>query len=73
VSGGQSRPSLASYRDAVAERIRAGQSFGDLEDDIEKLAALTVDQKAALWLFAFALRDSSEQQRGSRADLTADE
>jgi hypothetical protein len=30
-----------------------------------------MDQRAALWLFAFSLRDRDEQQRDARAHLAA--
>ncbi len=64
-------PALASYRDAVTELIRAGESFDEIEDAIDEVLDLTVDQKAALWLFAFSLRDRAEQQREARAHLAA--
>jgi hypothetical protein len=62
---------LAIYRDTVAGFISEGQPFGDVEDAIDELADLTMDQKAALWLFAFSLRDRSEQQRDARATLAS--
>jgi hypothetical protein len=65
------RPALASYRDRVAELIRGGEPFGDVEDAIDEVADLTTDQKAALWLFAFSLRDPYEQQLDARAHLAS--
>ena len=65
------RPSLALYRDAVADLITRGESFGDIEDAIETVDDLTEDQKAARWLFAFSLRDPTEQQLDARAHLVA--
>jgi hypothetical protein len=62
---------LAIYRDTVAGFISEGQPFGDVEDAIDELADLTMDQKAALWLFAFSLRDRSEQQRDAHAALAS--
>jgi hypothetical protein len=62
---------LASYRDAVAELVAAGEPFGDVEQAIDAIRDLTTDQKAALWLFAFSLRDRSEQMRDARAHLAA--
>lgn len=59
------------YRDVVEERIEAGEAFGDIEDAINELADLTADQKAALWLFAFTLRDRGEKLRRARAHLVA--
>ena len=67
--GTHSSPALARYRDSVAELIKAGAPFGDVEDAIDEVAGLTSDQKAALWLFAFSLRDPTEQQLDARAHL----
>ena len=64
-------PALTSYRDAVAERIKRGESFGAVEDTIDEAADLTEDQKAALWLFAFSLRDRAQQLFDARAHLGA--
>jgi hypothetical protein len=69
--GTQGRPALASYRDAVEEQIKAGEPFGDVEDAIDAIAELTTDEKAALWLFAFSLRDPDEQQLAARSHLAA--
>jgi hypothetical protein len=71
MSGTYPRPALASYRDAVEERMDRGESFGDVEDAIDGVTGLTQDQKAALWLFAFSLRDPIEQRLDARAHLTA--
>jgi sulfopyruvate decarboxylase TPP-binding subunit len=69
--GTHQRQGLASYRDVVMERIKAGVPFGAVEDAIADVTDLTSDQKAALWLFAFSLRAPSEQQRDARAHLVA--
>ena len=45
--------------------------FGDVEDSIDRVEDLTSDEKAALWLFAFSLRDPSEQQLVARACLAS--
>jgi hypothetical protein len=71
VRGTHPRSVFLNYRDAVTELIEAGEPFGDVENAIDEVADLTVDQKAALWLFAFSLRDPSEQQRDARAHLAA--
>jgi hypothetical protein len=62
---------LAIYRNTVAGLISEGQPFGDIEDAIDDLADLTMDQKAALWLFGFSLRDRSDQQRDAQAALAS--
>jgi hypothetical protein len=56
MSGTHQRPGLASYRDDIEEFIKTGKPFGDIEDAIEQ-ADLNMDEKAALWLFAFSLRN----------------
>ena len=66
----QSSP-LTAYRDRVAEWVGRGQSFGEVEDAIDDAADLTTDQKAALWLFAFSLRDPAVQQLDAQAHLAA--
>ena len=60
---------MASYRDPVAELFKAGEPFGDIEVAIDEVAELSMDEKAALWLFAFSLRDQPDQKRGARAHL----
>ena len=67
----QLRPVLANYRDAVAERIKLGEPFGQIEDAIDRVDDLNQDEKAALWLFAFSLRDPAEQQLDAHAHLYA--
>ncbi len=62
---------LTSYRDAVTEQLKAGAAFGDIEDSIDAAEDLAMDEKAALWLFAFSLRDPSEQQLEARTHLAA--
>jgi hypothetical protein len=62
---------LATYRHAVAGRIRGGEPFGDVEDAIDEAADLTQDEKAALWLYAFSLRPQLAQQLDARAHLAS--
>jgi hypothetical protein len=62
---------LATYRDTVLELMSEGQPFDEVEDAIDDVAELTQDQKAALWLFAFSLREPSEQQLDARAALAS--
>jgi hypothetical protein len=71
MSGTTQRPMLASYVDSVSERIKAGESFGAVEDSIDQLPDVTMDQKAALWLFAFSLLDRSEQELDARLYLAS--
>ena len=71
MGGAHTRPALATYRDAVTELVKAGEPFGQVEKAIDEVADLTMDQKAALWLFAFALRDRDEHRREAQAYLAA--
>jgi hypothetical protein len=71
MSGTQRGSALASYRDAVEEQLKAGDAFGDVEGSIDAVAQLTTDEKAALWLFAFSLRDPDEQQLAARSHLAS--
>jgi hypothetical protein len=68
MSSTRSKPRFDRYRDDVTNRVRAGEPFGEVEDAIE-LADVTQDQKAALWLFAFSLRDRGDQERDARTHL----
>jgi hypothetical protein len=71
MSGTRQPSTLADYRDAVTELLRAGEPFGEIEDLIDRVEGLDQDHKAALWLFAFSLRDASEQQLEARAHLAS--
>jgi hypothetical protein len=70
MSGTHRRP-LTRYRDWVVELMRGGEPFGSVEEAIDSVSGLTLDQKAALWLFAFSLRDPTEQRMDARAHLHA--
>ena len=69
--GTHGMPALTRYRDALAKRVLMGEPFGAVEDAIDQAVELTPDQKAALWLFAFSLRDPSEQRLEAGAQLAA--
>jgi hypothetical protein len=71
MSGTQTRSPMASYRDTVTELVRAGEPFEDVEQAIDEVAELTTDQRAALWLFAFSLRDRDDRRRDAQARLAS--
>jgi len=54
---------LASVQTIVEQMVREGRSFHDLESYVAR-ATLTDDEKAALWLLAWA-----EQERGAQRRL----
>jgi hypothetical protein len=60
---------LARCRDEVTGRMEQGHPFDEVEGAID-LADVTEDQKAALWLMAFAMRDQGEQQQDADRHLT---
>jgi hypothetical protein len=62
-------PALATYRSTVTELLRAGQAFGEVEAFIDHVEDLSADEQAALWLYAFSLRDASERQLEAQAHL----
>jgi len=64
-------PALASYRDSVTERMEAGEPFGEVEAAIDRVADLTEDAKAALWLLAFSLQKTGDQVRAARGHLAS--
>jgi hypothetical protein len=51
--------------------MNGGEPFGRIEDVIDDCTELNQEQKAALWLFAFSMRDRVEQQLDARAHLSA--
>jgi hypothetical protein len=65
------RPTLVSYRDRVTALMEAGGSFGVVENAIDESAGRSQDAKAALWLFAVAMRDRADQLRDVRTHLDA--
>ena len=58
-----------AFGTTVTELTAEGRPLGDVQDAIDAQAALSEDQKANLWLFAFSLRDRSENRRHARALL----
>jgi hypothetical protein len=66
-----SEPALTRYRDSITALMKAGEPFGTVEDLIDRSVELTEASKAALWLFAFSLRDRAEQMRVVQAHLAS--
>lgn len=61
-------PRIAGYRENVRARLESGEAFGEVEHAIDEIDELSEDQRAALWLFAFAKRDTAGRRP---AHLTA--
>lgn len=59
---------FSRYRDEVKEQVEAGDPFSEVEEVIE-LAELAQDEKDALWLMAFSMRDVDEQHSNASGRL----
>ena len=59
---------IAARWEEVERRMSAGDSFSSVEDMIDE-TQLTEEEKAALWLFAWSMRDKRTQQRETRGLL----
>jgi hypothetical protein len=53
-----SRPTLGFHQDVIKGMMDASDQFGDVETFINEAVALDQDEKAALWLLAWSLRDT---------------
>jgi hypothetical protein len=63
------RPGLDYYQDEIEGMMDAGESFGDVEDYINRTDPLAELERAALWLLAWSMRDTSAQRQDARATL----
>ena len=54
----------------MRELVESEAPFGDIEDAIDELGDLNIDDKAALWLLAFSLRDPAGNQLDARTAAT---
>jgi len=66
-----SRPTLGYHQDVIKGMMDARDPFGDVEIFIDEAKALDQDEKAALWLLAWSLRDTWTQRREALAMLSA--
>ena len=64
-------PALGYHQDVVEGMIDASEPFGEVETFINEAAALDQDEKAALWLLAWSLREAWVQRREALAMLGA--
>jgi hypothetical protein len=65
------RPTLGYHQDVVEGMMDASEPFGEVELFINEAAGLDQDEKAALWLFAWSLRDTRVQRREALTMLSA--
>ena len=66
-----SRPTLGYHQDVIKGMMDASDPFGDVEIFINEAVALDQDEKAALWLLAWSLRDTWTQRREALDMLSA--
>ena len=64
-------PTLGYHQDVVEGMMDASEPFGEVETFIDEAAALDQDEKAALWLLAWSLREGPIQRRDAQAMLSA--
>ena len=64
-------PMLGYHQDVVEGMLDASEPFGEVETFINEAAALDQDEKAALWLLAWSLREAWVQRREALAMLGA--
>lgn len=60
--------SIVAHKEEVERLMSAGDSFGAVETMIDE-AELNEDEKAALWLFGWSMRDRRVQRRETRGLL----
>ena len=67
---GSAPPSFDQNQEQVEAMMEQGTLFSDVEDVIDASELSTV-HKAALWLFAWSLRDVDQQRHDARLTLAA--
>jgi hypothetical protein len=65
------RPTLGYHQDMIEGMMDASEPFGEVETFINEAAALDQNEKAALWLLAWSLRDTWTQRRDALAMVSA--
>jgi hypothetical protein len=67
----RTRPTLGYHQEVIEGMMNASEPFLEVETFIDEAAALDQDEKAALWLFAWSLREGWAQRREARAMLSS--
>jgi hypothetical protein len=62
---------LGHHRDVIEGMMCASEPFGEVETFINEAPLLDQDEKAALWLLAWSMRDEGIQRREARSMLSA--
>jgi hypothetical protein len=62
---------LGHHQELIEGMMSASEPFGDVETFINEAAVLDQEEKAALWLLAWSLRDAWVQRREALSMLSA--
>jgi hypothetical protein len=60
---------LSELRTEVGTRLRRGDSFARVEDEVIEPSGLTDDQKSALWLYGWSYVEAGRQRYEQRQNL----
>ena len=61
---------LQDLQGEVASRMRRGEAFDTVEDEVINASALSDPEKAALWLYGWSFVPWQRQRREARAHLS---
>jgi hypothetical protein len=60
---------LTEFQRAIDARMRRGESFATIEDELIEPSRLSNEAKSALWLYGWSFVDRREQRREARAHI----
>jgi hypothetical protein len=60
---------LTQMQGAIEERMRRGESFSTVEDEIIEPSRISDEAKSALWLYAWSFVDWRAQRREAQAHI----
>jgi hypothetical protein len=60
---------MVELRCEIDARLRRGESFSSVEDDVIEPSGLSDDEMAALWLYGWSFVDRFAQRREARAHI----
>jgi hypothetical protein len=61
---------LIELQRAIEARMRGGESFSSVEDELIEPSRFSDDAKSALWLYAWSFVDARAQRREADAHIT---
>ena len=61
---------LSEFQRAIEARMRRGESFSSVEDELIEPSRLSDEAKSALWLYGWSFVDSHAQRREADAHIT---